>query len=258
MTPLNRDFTLEKYKDLCHELKKNYRISPVINYLSRKPQGKVVVLRHDIDRNIMNAFRMAEIEYEMDIRSTYYFRFPYTFKPDIIRKIQNFGHEIGYHYEILSKTRGNYEKAIDLFELELGEFKRICDIKTICMHGSPLSKFDNRDLWKRYNFQDFGIVGEAYLSFNDTNIDLQYFTDTGRTWSGKKSIRDVIPTQSEITNIKKNIHSTDQLIDWLKKEIPGELYLTIHPERWSNNFMEWILWGLLDHSMNFGKQIFTK
>ena len=65
----------------------------------------MVVLRHDIDRKPMNALRMAELEYELGIQSTYYFRFPCTFKPEIIRKIRDLGHEVGYHYEVLSKAK---------------------------------------------------------------------------------------------------------------------------------------------------------
>jgi len=44
------------------------------------------------------------------------------------------GHEIGYHYEVLSKANGDYETAVELFEQELSEFRKITDVKTICMH----------------------------------------------------------------------------------------------------------------------------
>ena len=91
-------------------------------------------MRHDTDRKPENALRMAVLEHELGIQSTYYFRFPYTFKPDIIGKIHDLGHEVGYHYEVLSKARGDYEKAVELFEQELSEFREIVDVKTICMH----------------------------------------------------------------------------------------------------------------------------
>ena len=48
--------------------------------------------------------------------------------------------EVGYHYEVLSKAKGDYEKAVELFEQELKEFRKIVDVKTICMHGSLLSR----------------------------------------------------------------------------------------------------------------------
>ena len=57
-------------------------------------------------------------------------------------------------------------------------------VKTICMHGSPLSKWDNRDLWKRYNYRDYGIIAEPYF---DVDFDeVFYITDTGRRWDGDK------------------------------------------------------------------------
>jgi hypothetical protein len=102
-----RDFTLKKYKDLCLALlDSGYTPLTVYSYLGgqKKKNNKLVVLRHDIDRRPGNALQMAELEHELGIQSTYYFRFPCTFKPEIIRKIQALGHEVGYHYEVLSKA----------------------------------------------------------------------------------------------------------------------------------------------------------
>jgi hypothetical protein len=101
------DFTLEKYKDLCLALlDSGYTPLAVYSYLTGKQRNnkKLIVLRHDIDRKPENALRMAELEHELGIQSTYYFRVPYTFKPEIIGKIHDLGHEIGYHYEVLSKA----------------------------------------------------------------------------------------------------------------------------------------------------------
>jgi hypothetical protein len=132
------DFTLEKYEELCLALlDSGYTPLTVCSYLGgqKKKNKKIVVLRHDIDRKPKNALRMAVLEHELGIQSTYYFRFPYTFKPDIIGKIHDLEHEVGYHYEVLSKAKGDYEKAIELFEQELNEFRKIVDVKTIGMHG---------------------------------------------------------------------------------------------------------------------------
>ena len=83
------DFTMGKYKDLCLALlDSSYTPLTVYSYLEgQKNNNKLVVLRHDIDRKPKNALRMAELEHELGVRSTYYFRVPYTFKPDIIREI---------------------------------------------------------------------------------------------------------------------------------------------------------------------------
>ena len=78
-----RDFTMWKYKELCLALlDSGYTPLTVYSYLRGKEKdNKLVVLRHDADRKSGNALRMAELEHELGIQSTYYFRFPYTFKP---------------------------------------------------------------------------------------------------------------------------------------------------------------------------------
>jgi hypothetical protein len=246
------DFTLDKYQELCTVMAENYTVSTVSEYLSEKPEGKIAVLRHDVDRMIKNSLNMAEREHEMGIRASYYFRYPSTFKPDLIRKIRDLGHEIGYHYEVLSKTNGDYTKAIALFQTELEEFRKICPVDTICMHGSPLSKYNNRDLWTRYDYHSFGINGEAFLSFEQTRDDFHYLTDTGRTWSGKRSLRDVMKTKSGHDD-PVSLDSTDDVITWIRRTGGKKLYLTVHPERWSANLGEWLVWSFLDFGMNVGK-----
>lgn len=79
------------------------------------------------------------------------------------------------------------------------------------MHGRPLSRWGSRSLWNRYNFKEFGIEGEAYLSINYEKV--KYFFDTGRTGhSSKHNIRDTVDTCSE-----DEIYTTDQLISPDKK-----------------------------------------
>jgi len=250
------DFTLNKYQELCRVIAENYTVYTVSEYLSEKPEGKIAVLRHDVDRKIKNSLNMAKREHEMGIRASYYFRYPSTFKPDLIRKISDLGHEIGYHYEVLSKTNGDYTKAIALFQTELEEFRKICPIDTICMHGSPLSKYNNRDLWTRYDYHSYGIYGEAFLSFEQTRYDFHYLTDTGRTWSGKRSLRDVMKTTSGHDD-PVSLNNTDDLIKWMRHTGGKKLYLTVHPERWSANLGEWLVWSFLDFGMNVGK-VFLK
>ena len=103
------DFTLDKYKDLCNALiDSGYTTVPFRDYLVMEPsEERIAIMRHDVDRKIGNALRMAALERSIGIRSTYYFRDPYTFNPEIIKKIQTMGHEIDYNYEMLSKRNGD-------------------------------------------------------------------------------------------------------------------------------------------------------
>ncbi|AFN75901.1 hypothetical protein MROS_2671 [Melioribacter roseus P3M-2] len=48
------------------------------------------------------------------------------------------------------------------------------DIKTICMHSSPKSKYDNKLIWTKYDYRNLGIFGEPY--FDVTFNEVAYFT----------------------------------------------------------------------------------
>ena len=246
-----RDFTMEKYRELCHALLgANYTPVTVHRYLTDPTSRRITVLRHDIDYKPENALKMAELEHALGVTSTYYFRHPHTFIPEIIEQVLSLGHEVGYHYEVLAKAKGNYEKAITLFARELEEFRTLCDVRTICMHGSPLSRYDNRDLWKEYDFGEFGIAGEAYLSMAGT--DLRYLTDTGRNWGGKHSVRDAMPGAGEIP---PSVATTDDLAHWIASAGEEGLYLTVHPERWAMSEGEWATGYVTDLVMNAGKAV---
>ncbi len=187
-----RDFTLKIYKKLLTiTIDIGYNITTFERYLSTDNlRDKIVILRHDVDRKPENALKMAEIENELNVRSTYYFRIvKESYDEDIIKQIVKMNCEIGYHYEELSLAKGNFVEAIVLFEANLEKFRQFYPVKTICMHGSPLSKWDNRLIWKKYNYKkNYGIIAEPYFDIDFNKV--LYLTDTGRRWNGSNvSIR---------------------------------------------------------------------
>lgn len=234
---INLDFTINKYKELCNAISNSGYIPLTVNdYLSKSHPDKFIILRHDVDIKPERALKISQIENEFNIKSTYYFRMiPKVFNPEIITKIQELGHEIGFHYEVLDKAKGNYGKAISIFKEELAELRNVCEIKTICMHGYPLTPWKNSDIWNQYEFKDFGIIGEAYLSI-DYN-DVSYLSDTGRSWSGEKyRIKDIIESKNKKSY---NIKSTDDLIRLIKEERFEHLCVLSHPGQWTDNYCSW-------------------
>lgn len=246
-----RDFTLDKYRELCQAvINSGYQVLTVSRYLeNQNVSPQLVILRHDVDRSPGNALRMAGMERELNIVATYYFRKRrHTFKPEIIRSIALMGHEIGYHYEALVKARGDYERAIQVFEDELNEFRQICDVKTISMHGSPLSKYDNRDLWQKYDFRKFGIIGEAYLSVDYDKV--AYLTDTGRAWDAQRyNLRDRVGSDSNLP-----VSVTDDLITIIRRHEVDQLCIQTHPNRWPTNRLAWGISAVEDWAVNQAKR----
>lgn len=244
---MGRDFTLSKYEDLLKQLPEgNYTLR---GSLTNKKQFGII--RHDVDRPPKNVLKLAKLESDFKIQSTYYFRISRKhFIPDIITRVRLLGHEVGYHYEVLDKAKGNIELAIQLFRKEWSMFNE-WDSKTICMHGNPLSKFVNKDIWKFYKLEDFGILGEGYLSIDFRKF--KYFTDTGRKWNiNHYSLKD--KTDSDLILIK----STNDLIYLLKMNKLPHFYILTHPSKWNNNYLLWTIELLFQSTKNIIKYQLNK
>jgi len=230
------------------------------------------MLRHDIDARPENALYCAQMEAGMGIAGTYYFRsVPGSYNESVIRQISELGHEVGYHYEDLAATRGDFEKAITLFADNLAKLRRLVPIETICMHGSPLSKFDNRLLWEKYDYREYGIIGEPYLDIEFDKVC--YLTDTGRCWDGDRfSLRDKVKSGNQLTypgqavsagGIRQqsdlSLHTTFDIMKALEANLmPPVILMTIHPQRWNNGFISWITELVFQNSKNVVKGLINR
>ena len=251
----NLDFTLKKYDELCQTIVScEYVPLSVHDYLIQDNINKCIILRHDVDRAISRALDMAELEHEYGIESTYYFRHTKdAFRPDIMRKIADMGHEVGFHYEVMDKAKGDAEKAIEIFKRELEEMRSVAEITTVCMHGNPLASWSNRDLWEKNELSDFGIIGEPYLSLDYNKI--LYLTDTGRTWADMNiRVKDVLDTADGANSrFTGKIASTDDVIDLVKAEEVPQMCILAHPNRWCDNKVGWTKELIYQNVKNIGK-----
>ena len=146
------------------------------------------------------------------------------------------------------------DKAIKSFEINLEKLRKLYPVKTICMHGSPLSKWDNRDLWKRYNYKDYDIIAEPYFDLDFDKVF--YLTDTGRRWDGDAfNVRDKVETleRGNVRTVKREMafeglrfrHTWDIIEAVDRGLLPNKMMINTHPQRWTNSPMEWtkeLLW----------------
>lgn len=227
------DFTVKKYTQLL---------------IALKSCGLQFHIRHDVDLKPENSLRVATIESELGIKTTYYFRMvSESYDESVIREIYSLGHEIGYHYETLTTCNGDVDSAYNLFCQNLEALRRVVPIKSICMHGSPRSQWDSKDIWKKYDYRELGITYEPYL---DTDFSSAiYLTDTGRRWDGYRvSVRDKIPGYQEQWDADGlSFHTTNDIINQLKdsqsrlRRSRKELYITTHPQRWNTVGMDYFV-----------------
>jgi len=248
---MGMDFTMGKYEQLCRSwIKAGYSSITVLEYFQNKPGCPTIILRHDVDKRSENALEMAAMEKSMGQKSTYYFRTTEdVFNPQIMKSIQDMGHEVGFHYEVLVRCDGDCSAAVDMFKKELERFKDAgIPVKTCAMHGSPLSPIDDRDLWKETKPSNLGLVGDAYLSIDYDKV--AYFTDTGRSWGSHRSaIKDRVETKLKLPKIK----TTDQLIELIESKEYSKLCILAHPQRWSLGKGQWAKELLGQGIKNIGK-----
>lgn len=246
------DFTVKKYEELLSSLKeKGYDFQTFSDFL-QNPSEKVVMLRHDVDLLPYNSLKFAEIQHSKGIKGTYYFRaVPESWDVRVIKEISSMGHEIGYHYENLTTTKGDFKKGIEDFKMNLEKLRDLAHVDTICMHGSPMSKYDSKDLWNSFSYKDYGIIGEPYFDVDYKKV--YYITDTGRKWDGDKvSVRDKVNSGFDLS-----FHTTDQIIEALEKTgLPNQVMFTFHPQRWNDNLSMWIKELVMQRTKNVIKKYF--
>ena len=284
-----KDFTIKIYEQLLTTLISNEFVFLTIEdyFSSIHPLSEpFILMRHDVDRKPQNSLRMAKLEAKLGIKATYYFRIiTKTFKPNIIKEIANLGHEIGYHYENLTTANSQiknvnpvkysrssnftgqeckikneeeykeklFELAIKDFEKNLNRLREIVPIKNICMHGSPLSKWDNRMLWDKYDYRDFGITSEPYFDIDYNKVF--YITDTGRQWNNQtSSIRDNVSSNFDI-----KIKNTKDLINKIENgELPDKIMMNVHPQRWTDKALPWLKELIWQNVKNVVKRFIIK
>lgn len=246
-----RDFTLDQYAALVDFLQA--QVGPLCSVLkwhrSRPKRG--VLVRHDVDRKPANALTMARLEAGRGMATTYYFRVVGSaWNEAVIGEVAALGHEVGYHYEDLTLAAGDLQRAHELFASHLERVRQLAPVATVTMHGSPLSRHNNLDMWKQGRPADYGLEADAFLDVDYAGMP--YFTDTGRTWGGgAANLRDK-PVSAAVP---PPVRSSTELMDYVARTRPARLAFSAHPERWAAEPVDWCLQLAKDTGINAVKRV---
>ncbi|MCF7889450.1 MAG: hypothetical protein K9L78_04945, partial [Victivallales bacterium] len=147
-----------------------------------------------------------------------------------------------------------YQAALRDFERNLEKLRKIAPIRTIAMHGSPMSPHDNRDLWgdpetHGYLKNSLAIYGEVYLDIDYS--DIAYITDTGRNWSAEKSNKRDMVNSAMAPDFK----NSRALLDCFNRACYPKVVFQVHPERWTDSCLEYCTQTAKDQLANLVKAI---
>jgi hypothetical protein len=135
----------------------------------------------------------------------------------------------------LSACKGDPGRAWADFHANLAKLRDLAPVTFICMHGSPLSRINNLDLWQTHDYKALGIVGEPWLDVDFTRVF--YLTDTGRRWNhAGASIRDRVDSGFDI-----RVNSTGHLMALARQgRLPERVMINTHPQRWEDRALPWV------------------
>ena len=277
------DFTANQYIKILQALRQqDYCFLRVKDYLiANRLPPRFVIIRHDVDLDPLVQLFFAKQEAAMGIRTSYYFRhIPSILNHEIITQINCLGHEVGYHYEVITKAKGDQEQALEFFREEVSEFQERWNCQTICPHGGAFnpafniyhlgaiiknaykflfkrkglfSQWNNFEIWRDYQYKDFNLLGDAYASIDFS--DFLYLSDTGRRW--KKKYKRLDHVNSPVTD-QIEIHNSKHLIEIIQSGQYPKLYLLFHLEQWKDNLKDWTGWYLSQLIRRTGKKIIFK
>lgn len=248
-------FTYKKWNAFCKSLCENGIKSIPAREVSAETQN-YLVLKHDVETNVKRAFKMAEIEHKYGHCGSYYVQ-AYLLESgeniDLLLKMQEMGHEISYHYDVMDSNKGDITMAIEEFEKNKRLFEEYgFKLVTLCQHGNPIVErvgyASNRDFFRNEKVQ------KMYPELSDIMVDFKtkkktnytYFSDAGRKF---KLIFD--PINNDIVNSDDKNVIFDDLNALLLQIGSGNLIISTHPHRWTASSVIYVLKALIFKVIKF-------
>jgi hypothetical protein len=218
------NFNLHSYQNMLTEaLEVGYEFISFVkaqNLIKEKPDeiSGTCILRHDIDVNIKFALKMAQLEYELGIRSTYFlmFRSPFynltsRYSQDCVEKIIDLGHEIALHYDLGYDTLKGYSANRSIKEINNQaawmEELFCCNVASVSFHQPSQALLNEGiNISPRLNTYEKSLKSK-YTYFSDSNRNISLL----RRYENKENLKDK---------------------DLLSLRYPEDIQLLIHPIWW--------------------------
>lgn len=235
------------YHQFLKQLDDCFDILPLKDH--EKATEKTCLLRHDVDVDFEGALKMAQIEDELEIHSTYFIFYvggypgfaPYNVAEDFIETclaLQDMGHEVGVHNNVATRVSRSTTWSAKVFERELKALRS----KGLKIHGvSNHGREENYLIFKEC-FSSRGMVAQPILSLKELGLyeacflpikQDGYLTDSRGSWrylTGEE--------QNEChPNFSREVNDVENIIEFIG-ELGGReevkiIQLLTHPCLWS-------------------------
>lgn len=237
-------FVYKAWEQFCKKLQDGQMMSIPACEVT-KDSGAYLVLKHDVETKVSNAYTIAQIEHKYGHRGSYYVQAYLLEEPEnvcLLQQMQEMGHEISYHYDVMDSNKGNLQAALCEFEENRKRFEdKGFPIITVCQHGNPVVErvgyHSNRDFFRSETVKkEYPDIADIMVDFK-TSVPTEYgyFSDAGRRF---KRIFDPI-NNDIVKSDDQDIVLADlkELYDALDKT--GGNIVSIHPHRWTESALQY-------------------
>ncbi len=231
-------FVYREWEAFCKKLHaQNIHSVTACSVLSEKPQTRFLVLKHDVETDVPRAHRLAMIEEKYGHKGTYYVQ-AYLLKSErnvaLLRSMQEMGHEISYHYDVMDSCKGDIDQAMVEYAENVALFEANgFPVTTVCQHGNPVVKREgytsNRDFFRSQKVQErYPEMADIMVDFpQKSHTEYLYFSDAGRRF---KQIYD--PLNNDVVPSEDKDTAYDHLRDILPVVERSAAIISTHPHRW--------------------------
>lgn len=192
--------TYDEYKALLGQLKETGKL---MSFKKALHSDSFIVLRHDVEYSLDKAARMAVIEYEAGVKSTYFVQIESpaynALSPDNYQRIQiilRTGHKVGLHYRqqlTLNRRKNEYAiaKQMEVLGNAIGQQVSLFSVH-IPDGGTDYQNYKIPGAVNAYAqpfFRRFGEPGDDVLYISDSELHWNYALPTAEVFEANKRIQ---------------------------------------------------------------------
>lgn len=206
------EFTYDEYAALIEKVRrerKNLCFRDFTDLAPGQEPDAFFIVRHDVDLSIEAALEMARREADTGVRASYfvllsceYYNLLSAEYGDAARRLVDWGHEVGLHYDVSAIAKRPGDDPVAQLELEAGVLSSLTGqpVRSISMHVPHLRDGDP-------------FAGESrYVNAYDERFTrrMAYYSDSCGAWR-------------------------DEALEALCGEIPARVQLLVHPFFWQES-----------------------
>lgn len=226
-------FFLEDYVQLINSFK-NSGYKFIFFGEENLDNSKEVILRHDVDFSLLKALKMAKIENDLGVKSTYFiligteFYNPFLYENrKIIKEILQLGHSIGVHFDVANYENNANEDLLNSINDEINILSNIISkpINCISFHR-PIKELLNKKIsndfisaYEERYFKEFSYISDSRFNWKNNPYELISNHAT--------KIQCLVHPIWYSTNIKTSKQIVCELLDEKNKCINNALYKNI-------------------------------